>query len=74
MATSYLERSQLRLMFETGMDPVTQKPMLKNKTFSNIKTNATPDQLHTVAKALSSLQQHSLYQVQRVDQSNIESE
>lgn len=74
MAVSRLVKSQLRLVFENGTNPLTNKPIFKTKTFNNIKMNATADQLHAVAEALSSMQQLSLYAVERADSSEITAE
>ncbi len=71
MAVQMLERTQLRLIFKVGFDARTKKPILKRKTFSNIKTNATAEQLYRTAEAIASLQEHSLSEVERSDHSNI---
>ncbi|KGP74548.1 DUF1659 domain-containing protein [Pontibacillus yanchengensis] len=70
MAVSNLINSQLQLIFEDGMDD-DGKPVLKNKNFNNIKTDSTPDQLYAVATALTSLQQRTLYGVERNDASEL---
>lgn len=72
MAMSHIEKSQLRLLFEAGIDPITQEPVIKRKNFNNIKVGASAAALHAVAETLSALQQYNLYKVERVDQSNIE--
>ncbi|WP_353051716.1 DUF1659 domain-containing protein [Fictibacillus enclensis] len=43
MATTAILSTQLRLVFDGGMDG--DKQIYKNKNFSNVKTSATPDQL-----------------------------
>lgn len=72
MAVSTIEQSQLRLVFETGFDPVTQNPTFKRKSFNNVKTDATAEGLYSVAESLAGLQQFDLEQVERVDQSKID--
>lgn len=72
MAVSHIDKSQLRLLFETGFDPVTQKPTFKRKTFNNVKANATAEGLYSVAESLAGLQQFNLDGVERVDQSIIQ--
>jgi hypothetical protein len=70
MASSQLMKTQLQLVFETGMDGE-GNPILKNKNFNNVKTSITPDQCLAVANALVPLQQYALYQVERNDSSII---
>lgn len=69
MAEIHIEKSVLRLVLEAGFDPETLEPVMKRKTFNNIKTDASATQLHSVAKAFASLQEHDLYKVERVDES-----
>lgn len=71
MAVSTIETSQLRLMFETGFDPVTQEPTYKRKSFNNVKAEATASELYSVAQSLAGLQQFDLNKVERVDHSGI---
>jgi hypothetical protein len=44
MATAIISDSQLRLVFDMGVD-AEGKPVYKSKNFSNIKTTATTDGL-----------------------------
>lgn len=74
MAVSNIEKSQLRLVFETGIDPETQEPVFKSKNFNHVQIDATASSLNKIAELLASLQEYELYQVQRVDHSNIESQ
>ena len=67
MAVAQTVDSSLQLVFEDGIDAVTGTVALKNKTFNNIKTSATPDQLLAIADALVPLQQKVLYSVKRND-------
>ncbi|WP_245947628.1 DUF1659 domain-containing protein [Bacillus taeanensis] len=53
-------------MLETGVDGE-GKPIFKNKSFNNVKTAATADQLYATANALLSLQQHALFDIERND-------
>lgn len=71
MAISQVYRTQLRLGFENGVNPDTNEIIVKRKTFNNIKSEATADQLYTVAQALASLQQLPLYEVERTDHAEI---
>ncbi|MFC0522208.1 DUF1659 domain-containing protein [Pontibacillus salicampi] len=71
MATSTVMNSQLQLVLENGTDEK-GNPILKNKNFNNVKTDATPDQLWAVANALVALQQHPLYAVERNDSKELQ--
>lgn len=71
MAEIQIEKSVLRLVLEAGYDPETLEPVMKRKTFNNIKTDASATQLQSVANALASLQQHDLYKIERVDESRV---
>ncbi|MYL34334.1 DUF1659 domain-containing protein [Pontibacillus yanchengensis] len=70
MAVSNLISSQLQLVFEDGLDD-SGRPVLRNKNFNNVKTDATPDQLHAVATAISGLQQRPLHGIERNDASEL---
>lgn len=70
MAQQMLSDTKLRLVFVTGMDQE-GNPILKTKTFNNIKREATADQLYQVAQAISNLANDTLDLVQRADSSEI---
>lgn len=70
MAQAKLAESKLRLVFEAGTDS-SGSPIYKAKTFSNIKKEATADQLLQVANALSVLCTDTLSRVERADSSEI---
>ncbi|WP_307852082.1 DUF1659 domain-containing protein [Neobacillus rhizophilus] len=52
--TSIIEGSKLRLAFQVDLDEQVN-PVLKTKTFSNIKMESTTDQLFQVAQAISGI-------------------
>jgi hypothetical protein len=66
MATAMISDSQLRLVFDMGVD-AEGKPVYKNKNFSNIKTTATTDGLFAVAQGLAGLQQYPVTSIERND-------
>ncbi|MBV7504161.1 DUF1659 domain-containing protein [Bacillus sp. sid0103] len=70
MAQSLLEGTKLRLVFEGGMDE-DGEPILRAKTFSNVKKDATTDQLFQAATAISVLCNDMLNKVERNDSSEI---
>lgn len=71
MAESVLFHSQLRLILNNGTDPKTDRVITKIKSFNNVASNATADQLYAVANALLGLQTLPLYDMQRVDTSDL---
>ncbi|MFZ3591605.1 DUF1659 domain-containing protein [Bacillus sp. DJP31] len=66
MAQAFLSDSQLRLVFETGVDEK-GKMTTKSKNFNNIKTTATVDNLFAVAQSVFSLQQYPIVGIERND-------
>jgi len=73
MAVATLQRSQMRLYFESGTHPETGDPIFKTKLFNNVKLDADAEQLLNVASALGNLQQFTLHEVERNDSSTITS-
>ncbi|MBC5635709.1 DUF1659 domain-containing protein [Ornithinibacillus sp. BX22] len=71
MAVADLMNSQLRLVFHDGNDPVNGSPIYKAKSFNNVKTEATPDQLYAIANAFAGLQERLLFNIERKDSSDI---
>ncbi|WP_066400437.1 DUF1659 domain-containing protein [Neobacillus mesonae] len=70
MAQAVLTGSKLRLVFQVGMDEE-GKPILKSKTFNNIKMESTTDQLFQAATAISSLTNGILNNLERNDSSEL---
>lgn len=60
----------LKLRFDCGKDD-NGKVVVKTKTYSKINPSATNDDVYAVAKAISSLQEHSLIEVQKIDNTTI---
>ena len=71
MAVADLVQSTLQLVLATGVDPKSGRPLPKTKSFNNVKPEATPDQLFAIATAFEGLQQHTLVQINRRDNSEI---
>jgi len=63
--------TQLRLVFYDGEDLLTGEPVFRTKSFNNVKTGASAEQLYAVANALQSLQERPLHGIERRDQSEI---
>ncbi|TLS38187.1 DUF1659 domain-containing protein [Pseudalkalibacillus caeni] len=71
MATVTLMDTQLRLVFEVGVDQ-DGKSIFRSKNFNNVKPSAASDALYAVATALSPLQQHVLFEIERNDSSDLQ--
>ncbi|GGA64924.1 DUF1659 domain-containing protein [Ornithinibacillus halotolerans] len=71
MAVADMTSSTLRLVFHNGTDPLSGKPVYKGKSFNNVKTEATADQLYEIATAFAGLQQLPLFNIERRDNSDI---
>ncbi|RDW15547.1 DUF1659 domain-containing protein [Oceanobacillus chungangensis] len=74
MAVADLTKTTLQLVLNDGNDLETGKTIYKSKSFNNVKTEATSDQLFTIAKAIAALQQRPLYEIKRRDESDIRGE
>ncbi len=68
-ATPLVSRLQLRLV--TGLDE-NSNPILRTRSYSNIKTDATNVNLHALAEEIGALQVHTLSAVRRVDEFELE--
>lgn len=66
MAEAMLSQTRLRLLFEIGTDD-NGKSIIKTKTFNNIKSTATAEELFSTATALASLSKDVLDTVERND-------
>ncbi len=71
MATRVPYNSRLSLVFQTGTDPNTGAPILKTKSYSNVKSAATDDDVFDVANAIAGLQKYVLYEIQRTDKAKL---
>lgn len=61
--------SSLKIKLDLGM--VDGKTKTKLKTFSNLKSNATPQDAYEVAYTLMSLQEHGVLDVVKVDNTSL---
>jgi hypothetical protein len=71
MAVAKLVQSKLHIQFEDGIHPTSGEIVIKTKSFNNVATNATADQLYAVGTALAALQQLPLYGIERSDNAEI---
>ncbi|WP_066633286.1 DUF1659 domain-containing protein [Desulfolucanica intricata] len=61
----------LRLQFQTGVD-VNGNPVFRNKSLSNVKTDALDQNIFDVAQTLANLQEHILAGLLRIDTARLE--
>jgi hypothetical protein len=70
MGQATLVDSNLRLIFETGLNEKGE-PIFKGKMYSNLKHEATAEQIYQAARALGTLCKDPLYTVERSDRYDI---
>lgn len=61
----------LRLKFDLGKDELTGKTKVKSKTFSNVKYNASNEDVYAVATALESLQEYPVLEIAKIDNTTL---
>lgn len=71
MPVAHLTQSTLQLVFQTGADPNTGRAVFKTKSFSNVKPDATTEQIYEIAVAFEGLQEHPVSEINRRDNSEI---
>ncbi|MFB1050198.1 DUF1659 domain-containing protein [Paraliobacillus sp. JSM ZJ581] len=59
--------TRLQLVFDNGIDEKNGKKLTKTKSFNNVKTDATPEQLLAISNAIVALQTLPLLMVKRND-------
>lgn len=70
MAMAMLKDSNIRLMFETGINEKGE-PIFKGKSYTNVKKEATADEVQQAALALGGLSANTLSSVERNDSFDI---
>ena len=63
--------SSLRLKLDCGVNELTGKTVVKSKTFSNVRPNASVDDVYQVGVALGSLQQYDVLEITKIDNSTL---
>lgn len=63
--------SGLKMRFNAGLDPETQKQITKSRTYSAITPSANNQDIFDVANVLASLQEYPLIEIQRIDNSTL---
>ena len=62
--------SSLKVKFDCGLIDNGQT-VVKSRTYSNLKHNAAPVDVLNVAEALASLQQHSVLEISKIDNTTL---
>ena len=73
LATDVVEiknHSTLKMKFDCGVNDQ-GKAIMKTRSFSNVKHNSTSVDVYNVAETLASLQEHTLYEVVKQDNTEI---
>lgn len=70
-AVPLVSRLQLRLLLGYGEDG---SPILRTRSYSNIKPSASDEDLYDTGRELAGLQEHSLELIRRVDEMELEEE
>ncbi|RDY27066.1 DUF1659 domain-containing protein [Romboutsia weinsteinii] len=64
------EPSTLKIRFNHGAD-THGKAIIKTRSYANVKPIASNDAIYAVATAISSLQEHDMYEVSKVDNTTL---
>ena len=59
--------SRLQLRLHTGYDE-DNDPIIRTRTFSNLKTDADAEDVHEVATQLAGLQEHDVEKIRKVEE------
>lgn len=63
--------TSLRMKFDLGLDELTSKTKVKSKTYSNIKPEATSQDIYDVAIKLKSLQEYEVLEICRIENTTL---
>ena len=63
-------QSSLKVKFDCGLND-NGKTVVKSRTYSNLKHNAASSDVLKVAEALASLQQHSVLEITKIDNTTL---
>ena len=63
--------SSLRVKLDAGLNDSTGNTIVKSKTYSNIKPEATSQAIYDVATALEGLQEFSVLEVTKIDNTTL---
>ena len=63
--------TSLRMKFDLGLDEVTNKTKVKSKTYSNIRPQASSQDIYDVATKIESLQEYSVIEICRIENTTL---
>lgn len=61
----------LKMKFDLGLDELTSKTKTKSKTYSNIRPEATSQDIYDVANALGELQEFSVLEISKIENTTL---
>lgn len=70
MAKANIVKTSFRVLYENGLNQKGE-PVYEAKSYNNVKTTSTDDQIHQAATALASLSNLPFYTVERDDKKEI---
>ena len=63
--------TSLRMKFDLGLDETTNKTKVKSKTYSNIRHDATSQDIYDVATKIESLQEYAVIEICRIENTTL---
>ena len=63
--------TSLRMKFDLGLDELTNKTKVKSKTYSNIRPQATSQDIYDVATKIESLQEYAVIEICRIENTTL---
>ena len=63
--------TSLRMKFDLGFDSVTNKTKVRSKTYSNVRHNATSQDIYDVAIKLQALQKHEVIEICKIENTTL---
>ena len=63
--------TSLRMKFDLGFDAVTNKTKVKSKTYSNVRHNATSQDIYDVAITLQALQKYEVIEICKIENTTL---
>ena len=63
--------TSLRMKFDLGLDETTNKTKVKSKTYSNIRHEASSQDIYDVATKIESLQEYAVIEICRIENTTL---
>ena len=63
--------TSLRMKFDLGLDETTNKTKVKSKTYSNIRFEATNQDIYDVATKIESLQEYAVFEICKIENTTL---